>query len=110
MEFRNAHARARETARRLAKVSIHSNPERPHPMTALERLHRSRQRRRNGDVLVTVLLGADGVADLVELGWLQEGASAQQTRAALVKMMSAALEMRIEPPEGYVLRVSGGGT
>jgi hypothetical protein len=78
-------------------------------MTALERVRRSRQLRRNGAVLVTVLLDAEGVADLVDLGWLQAGASPPQVRAALVEMMATALDLRITPAAG-MLRATDGGT
>ena len=63
--------------------------------TSAERMRRFRQRRRNGDVLVSLRINADGIADLIALGWLKAGASERETREALVRMMETAFAARM---------------
>jgi len=47
--------------------------------TSTERMRQSRQRRKDGGVLVTIDLDAASVARLIALGWLREGRQRDRT-------------------------------
>jgi len=55
--------------------------------TSTERMRQSRQRRKDGGVLVTIDLDAASVARLIALGWLREGW--QRDRAAVSAAFAA---------------------
>jgi hypothetical protein len=65
--------------------------------TSTERMPRVRQRRREGRILMRFILNADGVSDLVTLGWLQPGAPQSAVRNALIRMIGAAFDARVRP-------------
>ncbi len=62
------------------------------PTPDAERQRRRRARRKEGAVVVRIVLHADGVADLVEAGWLRPQATPVETREALLQVMAATFE------------------
>ncbi len=80
------------------------------------RMRRSRERRRQGDVIVSLEVAPGAIADLVALGWLvvsDRGDKDALTRA-LVDLIGRAIELRVTPTTGWEgvcyapLRVSAG--
>jgi hypothetical protein len=68
------------------------------PTSSTERMRRVRQRRREGVVLVKILVPGEAVSDLTALGWLPAGAPAKSVPDALVSMLNHALDCRVGPP------------
>ena len=71
------------------------------PSSAALRMRRSRERRRLGDVIVSLDVGPKVIADLTELGWLtapdcDKGALTH----ALIDLIERALEVRVGPALG----------
>jgi hypothetical protein len=63
---------------------------------------RSRERRRQGDVIVSLKVGPNMTADLADLGWLAEPDHADKgaiTRA-LTGLVERAIRSRVTPPTG----------
>lgn len=56
-------------------------------MTAAERMQQYRQRRREGRVIVPLVVNAEGVEDLVGLGWLRPSAAPGEVRAAVLRLL-----------------------
>jgi hypothetical protein len=65
--------------------------------TAAERMRLVRQRHAAGTVLVRLALSAEGVADLIALGWLKPDAPRKDVPAALVSLLDTAMEARVKP-------------
>ena len=77
------------------------------PSSAALRMRRSRDRRRQGDVIVSIDVGPRVTADLVYLGWLSapdcdKGALTH----ALIDLIERALEVRVGPALGSPGKVS----
>ena len=71
-------------------------------------MRRTRERRRQGDVIVSVEVGPKVTADLVELGWLpapDRGDKDALTRA-LIDLIERALEVRVGPALGSPGKIS----
>jgi hypothetical protein len=69
------------------------------PSLAAVRMRRTRERRRQGDVIVSVEVGPKVTADLVELGWVPAhvcGDKDTLTRA-LTEFVERAIEVRVTP-------------
>ena len=66
-------------------------------MTAAERMHRYRQRRQEGRVIVPLVVNPEGVKDLVGLGWLRPGAAPGEVRAAVVRLLETAFVRGLRP-------------
>jgi len=70
-----------------------------------ERMRRLRQRRRNGDVIVTLQVGQDAAADLAASGWLPERHLGDRgaIMRALINLYRRAIQVRLTPsadPQG----------
>src|SRR5215831_20913055 len=63
------------------------------PSSAALRMRRSRERRRQGDVIVGLEIGPKVIADLTELGWLR--ASARGDKGVVVRALSDLIERAI---------------
>ena len=66
-------------------------------MTTTERMQRYRQRRREGRLIVPLVVNAEGVEDLVGLGWLRPGAAPGEVRAAVVRLLKTAFVRGLRP-------------
>jgi hypothetical protein len=67
------------------------------PSAAALRMRRSRERRRQGDVIMSLEVGPNMTADLADLGWLpalDRGDKDALTRA-LIELIERALEVRV---------------
>ena len=61
-------------------------------------MRRTRERRRQGDVIVSVEVGPKVTADLVELGWLEHDCGDKDTLTrALTEFVERAIEVRVTP-------------
>ena len=69
------------------------------PSAVALRMRRFRQRRADGAVFIRLVLDAQGVADLVDLGWLRPGAPRKEVPHALIEMMGTAFEVHVRPPQ-----------
>ena len=72
------------------------------PSSAALRMRRSRDRRRQGDVIVSIDIGPKVTADLVGLGWLpapDRGDKDALTRA-LIDLIERAIRARVTPSTG----------
>ena len=68
------------------------------PSPAALRMRRSRDRRRQGDVIVSVEVGPKVTANLVELGWLEHNCGDKDTLTrALTELVERAIEVRVTP-------------
>jgi len=68
------------------------------PSLAAVRMRRTRERRRHGDVIVSVEVGPKVTADLVELGWLEHDCGDKDTLTrALTEFVERAIEVRVTP-------------
>ena len=68
------------------------------PSLAAVRMRRTRERRRQGDVIVSVEVGPKVTADLVELGWLEHDCGDKDTLTrALTELVERAIEVRVTP-------------
>ena len=87
------------------------------PSSAALRMRRSRDRRRQGDVIVSLDVGPKVTADLVDLGWLtasdcDKGALTH----ALIDLIERAIEVRVTPAPssqgkvGFMLEIQHGTT
>jgi hypothetical protein len=66
------------------------------PSLAAVRMRRTRERRRQGDVIVSVEVGPKVTADLVELGWLEHDCGDKDTLTrALTELVERAIEVRV---------------
>ena len=71
------------------------------PSLAAVRMRRTRERRRQGDVIVSVDVGPKVTADLVELGWLPAPDCDKDALShALIDLIERALEVRVGPALG----------
>ena len=71
------------------------------PSSATLRMRRSRDRRRQGDVIVSLDVGPKVTADLVELGWLPAPDCDKDALShALIDLIERALEVRVGPALG----------
>lgn len=74
------------------------------PSPAAQRMRRSRQRRRQGGVVLNLGVGPSEISALIALGWLL--ASDRGDKSALAGLIEHALAMRVTPPaklEGLTL-------
>jgi hypothetical protein len=72
------------------------------PSSAALRMRRSRERRRQGDMVVSLAVGPSATADLVDLGWLpapDRGDKDELTRA-LTELLERAIRARVTPSTG----------
>ena len=72
------------------------------PSAAALRMRRSRERRRQGDVIVSLEVGPNMTADLVDLGWLpapDHGDKNAVTRA-LIKLFERAIQAQVTQSTG----------
>ena len=87
------------------------------PSLAAVRMRRTRERRRQGDVIVSVEVGPKVTADLVDLGWLtasdcDKGALTH----ALIDLIERAIEVRVtlapssQGKVGFMLEIQHGTT
>ena len=68
------------------------------PSSAALRMRRSQDRRRQGDVIVSLDVGPKVTADLVELGWLEHDCGDKDTLTrALTEFVERAIEVRVTP-------------
>ena len=68
------------------------------PSSAVLRMRRSRDRRRQGDVIVSIDVGPKVTADLVDLGWLSAPDCDKDALAhALNGFIERAIEVRVTP-------------
>src|ERR1700724_3647466 len=63
------------------------------PSSAELRMRRSRERRRQGDMVVSLAVGPSATADLVDLGWLP-------APDALTELLERAIRARVTPSTG----------
>ena len=64
-------------------------------------MRRTRERRRQGDVIVSVEVGPKVTADLVELGWLEHDCGDKDTLTrALTELVEWAIRARVTPSTG----------
>jgi hypothetical protein len=72
------------------------------PSPAALRMRRSRERRRQGDVMAILEVGPSATADLVALGWLPAPDCVDKDilARALVGLINRAIEMRVTPRKG----------
>jgi len=87
------------------------------PSLAAVRMRRTRERRRQGDVIVSVEVGPKVTADLVELGWLEHDCGDKDTLTrALTEFVERAIEVRVTPAlsspgkVGFMLEIQRGTT
>ena len=70
-------------------------------------MRRTRERRRQGDVIVSVEVGPKVTADLVELGWLEHDCGDKDTLTrALTEFVERAIEVRVTPAPSSPGKVS----
>ena len=68
------------------------------PSLAAVRMRRTRERRRQGDVIVSLDVGPKVTADLVGLGWLEHDCGDKDTLTrALTEFVERAIEVRVTP-------------
>src|SRR5712671_2797860 len=69
------------------------------PSSAALRMRRSRDRRRQGDVIVSLDVGPKVTADLTELGWLpaRDCGDKDALTHALTELVERAIELRVTP-------------
>jgi hypothetical protein len=67
-----------------------------------ERMRRSRQRRRKGDVMVSLELGSAAIEDLVSLDWLSadDRDHKESLSRALTGLIERGIRARVAPPTG----------
>ena len=71
------------------------------PSSAALRMRRSRDRRRQGDVIVSLDVGPKVTADLVDLGWLPAPDCDKDARShALIDLIDRAIRARVTPSTG----------
>ena len=72
------------------------------PSPGALRMRRSRERRRQGDVIVSVEVGPNMTADLADLGWLAEPDRVDKSALAraLTGLVERAIRSRVTPPTG----------
>jgi hypothetical protein len=78
------------------------------PSSGALRMRRARERRRQGDVIVSLEVGPKVTADLVDRGWLpgaDRGDKDALTRA-LVDLIQRAIELRVSPTTGSEGKIS----
>ena len=70
--------------------------------TGAARMRRSRERRRQGDRVVSLEVGSGVIADLVALGWLSGAGRGDEDalNQALSKLVERVIELRITPTAG----------
>jgi hypothetical protein len=72
-----------------------------------ERMRRSRERRRQGDVIVSLEVGPKVIADLFDLGWLPASdCDKEALTRSLVDLIQRAIESRVTPTTGSEGKVS----
>jgi hypothetical protein len=70
-------------------------------------MRRSRDRRRQGDAIVSLELGPSVTTDLVELGWLRAPDCDKDTLTrALTELVERAIEVRVGPALGSPGKIS----
>jgi hypothetical protein len=72
------------------------------PSLAAVRMRRTRERRRQGDVIMSVEVGPKVIADLTELGWLpvRDCFDKDTLTRALIKLVERAIRARVNPSTG----------
>jgi hypothetical protein len=72
------------------------------PSAAALRMRRSRERRRQGDVMVNLEIGPNMTADLADLGWLPapDRVDKNALARALTGLVERAIRSRVTPPTG----------
>jgi len=78
------------------------------PSPAALRMRKSRERRRQGNVMVGLEIGPSATADLVALGWLSELKTVDKDplARALVGLIDRAIAIRVTPSTGSEGKVS----
>ena len=78
------------------------------PSSAALRMRRSRDRRRQGDAIVSLELKPKVTADLVDLGWLpaRDCGDKDALARALTGLIERAIEVRVNPAPGSQGKVS----
>ena len=78
------------------------------PSPAALRMRKSRERRRQGNVMVGLEIGPSATADLVALGWLSELKTVDKDplAPALVGLIDRAIAIRVTPSTGSEGKVS----
>ena len=78
------------------------------PSLAAVRMRRTRERRRQGDVIVSVEVGPKVTADLVGLGWLPapDRGDKDALTSALIELVERAIELRVTPALSSQAKVS----
>jgi hypothetical protein len=69
------------------------------PSAAALRMRRSRERRRHGDVIVSLEMGPNVTADLADLGWLPvpDCVEKDALARALIELIERGIEVRVTP-------------
>jgi len=69
------------------------------PSLAAVRMRRTRERRRQGDLVVSLEVGTNATADLVALGWLStpDCGDKEAISRALLQLVRAAIGLRVTP-------------
>ena len=71
------------------------------PSLAAVRMRRTRERRRQGDVIVSLDVGPKVTADLVDLGWLRAPDCDKEALShALIDLIERAIRARVTPSTG----------
>ena len=72
------------------------------PSPAALRMRRSRERRRQGDVIVSLEVGANMTADLVDLGWLpaSDYGDKNAITRALIELVERGIRAQVTPSTG----------
>ncbi len=71
------------------------------PSSAALRMRRSRKRRRQGDMVVSLAVGPSATADLVDLGWLRAPDCDKEALShALIDLIERAIRARVTPSTG----------
>jgi hypothetical protein len=78
------------------------------PSPAALRMRKSRERRRQGNVMVSLEVGPSATADLVALGWLPalKRVEKDALARALVELIDRAIAIRVTPTTGSEGKVS----
>ena len=77
------------------------------PSLAAVRMRRTRERRRQGDMVVSLTVGPSETADLVDLGWLRAPDCDKEALShALTELLERAIEVRVTPAPSSPGRVS----
>ncbi len=78
------------------------------PSAAALRMRRSRERRRQGDVIVSLEVGPNVTADLADLGWLptSDWVDKDVLARALIDLIERGIEVRVTPASNSQGKVS----